>query len=140
GAIEAEADRSKRKTMHVGDGRAVRRPENAVAGQAGGTADMSAAQREAGHEPLITDRTGLLLDPYFSATKIAWLLNNVEGAREAAEAGQLAFGTVDTFLLWRLTGGRVHATDATNAARTLLLDIAKGQWDPELCERFGLPP
>jgi glycerol kinase len=112
---------------------------NAIVWQDRRTADMCAALRAAGHEPLIAQRTGLLLDPYFSATKIAWLLDHVEGAREAAQAGRLAFGTVDTFLLWRLTGGKVHATDATNAARTLLLDIAKGQWDPELCEIFGVP-
>ena len=80
----------------------------------------------AGHEKLVSERTGLLLDPYFSATKIAWLLDNVPHAREAAEAGKLAFGTVDTYLLWHLTGGKVHATDATNASRTLLLDIRTG--------------
>jgi len=100
---------------------------------------MCTALREAGHERMITQRTGLLLDPYFSGTKIAWLLDHVEGAREAARAGRLAFGTVDTFLLWRLTGGKAHATDATNAARTLLLDITTGQWDPELCEILGVP-
>src|SRR5262249_34112081 len=84
-------------------------------------------------------RTGLLLDPYFSATKIAWLLDNVPGARQAAVQGRLAFGTVDSFLLWRLSGGKVHATDATNAARTLLWDIRKGDWDAELCELFAVP-
>ncbi len=83
----------------------------------------------AGHEPEIAAKTGLLLDPYFSASKIAWLLEHVTGARAVAEAGRLAFGTIDCFLLWRLTGGKVHATDATNAARTLLFDIARGQWD-----------
>src|SRR5207244_8999279 len=92
-----------------------------------------------GHEATVADRTGLLLDPYFSATKIAWLLDHVEGARAAAVAGRLAFGTVDSFLLWRLTRGKVHATDATNAARTLLLDIRNGQWDAELSEVFGVP-
>ena len=85
-----------------------------------------------GHEAAVADKTGLLLDPYFSATKIAWLLDNVNGARAAAEQGRLAFGTVDTFLLWRLTGGKVHATDATNASRTLLFDIRRGDWDEEL--------
>ncbi len=103
------------------------------------TARMCAAMREAGHEPLITARTGLLLDPYFSATKIAWLLDNVSGARAYAEAGQLAFGTVDTWLLWRLTGGRVHATAATNASRTMLFDFQRGAWDPELLELFRIP-
>ncbi len=80
-----------------------------------------------------------MLDPYFSASKIAWLLDNVDGARAAADAGQLAFGTVDTFLLWRLTGGRVHATDATNASRTLLFDIVRGAWDEDLARLFRIP-
>ena len=88
---------------------------------------------------MVTAKTGLLLDPYFSATKIAWLLDHVEGARALAEAGHLAFGTVDTFLIWRLTGGRVHATDATNASRTLLYDIAKGAFDDDLLKLFGVP-
>ena len=87
----------------------------------------------------ITARTGLLLDPYFSASKIAWLLDNIDGARAAANAGKLAFGTIDTFLLWRLTGGKVHATDASNAARTLLFDIDTGQWDRDLCDLFRVP-
>jgi glycerol kinase len=130
---------NQRETTIVWD-RATGRPiHNAIVWQDRRTADMCAALRQAGHERMITERTGLLLDPYFSATKIAWLLDHVDGAREAARAGRLAFGTVDTFLLWRLTGGKVHATDATNAARTLLLDITKGQWDAELCEIFGVP-
>jgi glycerol kinase len=87
----------------------------------------------------ITARTGLLCDPYFSATKLAWLLDNVAGAREAAERGALAFGTVDSFVLWRLTGGRVHATDATNACRTMLYDIRKGDWDEDLLKLFRIP-
>ena len=93
------------------------------------TADVCEQLRAAGHEPLVAARTGLLLDPYFSATKIAWLLDNVSGARARAERGELAFGTVDTYLLWRLTGGAVHATDATNASRTLLYDIRRNAWD-----------
>ena len=88
---------------------------------------------------MVTAKTGLLLDPYFSATKIAWLLDHVEGARAAAAAGHLAFGTIDTFLLWRLTGGKVHATDATNASRTLLYDIAKGCFDDDLLRLFDVP-
>jgi glycerol kinase len=88
---------------------------------------------------LVASRSGLLLDPYFSATKIAWLLDHVAGARAQAASGRLAFGTVDSFLLWRLTGGKVHATDATNAARTLLMDISRGAWDPDLCELFDVP-
>jgi glycerol kinase len=88
---------------------------------------------------LAAERTGLVLDPYFSATKIAWLLDHVEGARAAAEAGSLAFGTMDSFLLWRLTDGGVHATDATNASRTLLFDIHRGEWDDDLLRVFGIP-
>lgn len=95
---------------------------------------------EAGHEDTVRQTTGLLLDPYFSATKIAWVLDEVPGARERAERGELAFGTIDCFLLWRLTSGRVHATDATNASRTLLLDIEKGEWSDELCELLRVPP
>ena len=84
-------------------------------------------------------KSGLLLDPYFSATKAAWILSHVEGARGAARAGRLAFGTVDSFLLWRLTGGRTHATDATNASRTNLYDIRAGDWCDELCAIFDVP-
>jgi glycerol kinase len=104
------------------------------------TADICARLREAGHETLFSQRTGLLLDPYFSGTKIAWLLDNVSGARARAEKGELAFGTVDSWLLWRLTKGAVHRTDATNAARTLLFDIRTGAWDEELCAALGVPP
>ena len=112
---------------------------NAIVWQDRRTADACDALRAAGHEPLVTARTGLLLDPYFSATKIAWMLDNVPGARAAAEGGELAFGTVDSFLLWRLTGGKVHATDATNASRTLLFDIHRQQWDEELLALFDVP-
>ena len=92
-----------------------------------------------GKETEVSAKTGLLLDPYFSATKIAWILNNVEGARKRAEAGQLLFGTIETFLLWRLTEGKVHATDASNASRTLLLNIATVEWDDELLALFDIP-
>jgi glycerol kinase len=95
--------------------------------------------RDAGHDPLVQARTGLLIDPYFSATKIAWLLDEVPGARAAAERGELAFGTIDSFLLWRLTGGRVHATDATNASRTMLYDIHRQDWDDDLLRLLGIP-
>jgi glycerol kinase len=121
-------DRSTGKPIH-----------NAVVWQDRRTADMCASLRQAGHQAEVAARTGLVLDPYFSATKIRWLLDHVEGARAAALAGRLAFGTVDSFLIWRLTGGRVHASDATNAARTLLFDIGRGEWDLELCELFGVP-
>jgi glycerol kinase len=103
------------------------------------TAPLCAALREAGHEAAVSASTGLLLDPYFSATKLAWLLDNVPGARADAEAGRLAFGTVDTWLLWRLTEGRVHATDATNASRTMLYDIRAGAWDPAMLALFRIP-
>jgi glycerol kinase len=112
---------------------------NAIVWQDRRTADRCAQLRHDRQEAFVTEKTGLLLDPYFSATKIAWMLDNVNGARAAAEAGRLAFGTVDTYLLWRLTGGRLHATDATNAARTLLLDIHRGEWDDALAALFGVP-
>ncbi len=95
--------------------------------------------RRQGHEALVQGRTGLLLDPYFSASKIAWLLENVPGTRDRAERGELAFGTIDCFLLWRLTEGKVHATDATNAARTMLYDIRRQAWDEELLRLFQVP-
>ncbi len=103
------------------------------------TAPLCAQLKAAGHERLFTERTGLLLDPYFSGTKIRWLLDNVKGARERAEKGELAFGTIDSFLIWRLTGGKVHATDATNASRTLLYNIHTGQWDDTLLRILGIP-
>jgi len=103
------------------------------------TADACADLKAEGLEPEIAARTGLLLDPYFSATKLAWLLDNVNGARGKAEEGRLAFGTVDSWLLWNLTGGKVHATDATNASRTLLFNIARGEWDAELLRIFRIP-
>ncbi|HUI61180.1 MAG TPA: glycerol kinase GlpK [Steroidobacteraceae bacterium] len=113
---------------------------NAIVWQDRRTAGECRRLQEAGHESALTEKTGLRLDPYFSATKLAWILEHVTGARAAAEAGELAFGTVDTFLIWRLTGGRVHATDASNASRTALFDIRRGRWDESLCELFGIPP
>lgn len=103
------------------------------------TSDLCNGLRDAGHDPMITDKTGLLLDAYFSATKIKWLLDTVPGARERAEKGELCFGTVDTFLLWRLTGGKVHATDATNASRTMLYNIHTNCWDDELLQLLDVP-
>jgi glycerol kinase len=130
---------NQRETTVIWD-RATGKPiHNAIVWQDRRTAELCDVLRRAGHEPEIAAKTGLLLDPYFSASKIAWLLDNVAGARNLAEAGQLAFGTIDSFLLWRLTGGKVHATDATNAARTLLFDIGCGQWDGDLCRMFGVP-
>ena len=112
---------------------------NAIVWQDRRTAPLCAKLAEAGHDPMITDKTGLLLDAYFSGTKISWLLDNVAGARKKAEEGQLAFGTVDTFLLWRLTGGKVHATDATNASRTMLFNIHDNCWDKDLIELLNIP-
>jgi len=103
------------------------------------TAEQCDRLRAAGHEERVTEKTGLLLDPYFSATKVAWILDNVDGARDKAERGELAFGTVDCYLLWRLTGGRVHATDATNASRTMLFNIHNQSWDEALLDLFGVP-
>jgi glycerol kinase len=112
---------------------------NAIVWQDRRTADICAALKEAGHEPMINARTGLLCDPYFSGTKIKWLLDHTPGVRAKADAGKLAFGTVDTYLIWHLTGGRVHATDATNAARTLIYNINTGTWDTEICALLGIP-
>ncbi|MDR9407009.1 MAG: glycerol kinase GlpK [Spiribacter sp.] len=130
---------NQRETTIVWD-RATGEPiHNAIVWQDRRTAERCAALKAAGHEPMITERTGLLLDPYFSATKIAWLLDNVSGARERARKGELAFGTVDSWLLWSLTGGQRHATDATNASRTLLFDIHRQAWDNELLALFDIP-
>ena len=103
------------------------------------TAEQCQALKDQGLEDKVAAKTGLLLDPYFSASKIAWILDHVDGARERAEKGELAFGTVDTYLLWQLTGGKSHATDATNASRTLVFDIHSQQWDDELLELFRVP-
>jgi glycerol kinase len=103
------------------------------------TAEQCENLQRAGHEALVRETTGLLLDPYFSGTKLAWLLDNVKGARARAAAGELVAGTIDTWLIWKLTGGRVHATDATNASRTLLFDIRKQAWSPAMAELLGVP-
>ncbi|MGB8814246.1 MAG: glycerol kinase GlpK [Paracoccaceae bacterium] len=130
---------NQRETTIIWD-RATGQPiHNAIVWQDRRTADICDALKAAGHEAMITARTGLLLDPYFSATKVKWLLDHVEGARARAEAGELCFGTVDSFLIWKLTGGRVHATDATNAARTMLYNIRDGHWDAEICGLLGVP-
>jgi glycerol kinase len=112
---------------------------NAIVWQDRRTADLCDRLRREGHGPLIQRRTGLLIDSYFSATKICWILENVQGTRSLAEAGKLAFGTVDSWLLWKLTGGRVHATDASNASRTMLFNIHTGAWDRELLDLFRVP-
>jgi glycerol kinase len=131
---------NQRETTVVWD-RATGKPvHNAIVWQDRRTSEHCAELKKAGHEKMVAEKTGLLLDPYFCGTKIAWILKNVAGARAAADKGALAFGTIECFLLWRLTGGKVHASDATNASRTLLLDIRKGAWDAELCKLLDVPP
>jgi len=112
---------------------------NAIVWQDRRTADYCNSLKDQGHEAMVNSKTGLLLDPYFSATKIAWILDNVEGARARAETGELAFGTMDSWLLWNLTQGSAHATDATNASRTMLYNIHQGDWDRELLALFNIP-
>jgi glycerol kinase len=130
---------NQRETVVVWDRRTGQPIHNAIVWQDRRTDNVCSALRDDGLEASVAVRTGLLLDPYFSATKIAWLLDHVDHVRGAAEAGHLAFGTIDTYLVWRLTEGRVHVTDATNAARTLLFDIHRGQWDEDLAAIFRVP-
>ena len=130
---------NQRETVVIWD-RATGEPiHRAIVWQDRRTAEECARLKDAGSEALVRTKTGLLLDPYFSATKIAWMLDRVRGARARAERGELACGTIDSFLLWRLTGGQAHATDATNASRTSLFDIREGRWDQELCDLFRVP-
>jgi glycerol kinase len=138
-AIAAIGITNQRETVVVWNRKTGRPIHSAIVWQDRRTAAVCAALRDAGHEAEVTELTGLVLDPYFSATKINWLLNHVKGARKQAEAGDLCFGTIDTFLIWRLTGGNVHATDATNASRTLLFDIHKGAWSDHLLRLFNVP-
>lgn len=112
---------------------------NAIVWQDRRTAEYCKSLRDQGHVEMFADRTGLLIDPYFSATKLKWILDHVEGARDMARRGELLFGTVDSYLIWKLTGGAVHATDATNAARTMLYDIRKGRWSQTICDLFDVP-
>jgi glycerol kinase len=112
---------------------------NAIVWQDRRTAEICRHLHEDGHDEMVSEVTGLVIDPYFSATKVKWLLDTIEGARAAAEAGDLLFGTVDSYLLWRLTGGREHVTDATNACRTMLYDIRNGRWSEEICALLGIP-
>ncbi len=130
---------NQRETVIVWDRETGRPIHRAIVWQDRRTSTQCDQLRTAGHDPLINAKTGLLLDAYFSATKIAWLLEHVPGARNAAEQGRLAFGTIDSFLLWRLTGGAVHATDATNASRTMLFNIHDLGWDEELLDLFAIP-
>ena len=130
---------NQRETTLIWDRKTGKAIHNAIVWQDRRTADMCEELRRAGVEGAVTAKTGLLLDAYFSGTKAAWILDHVDGARARAERGELAFGTVDTFLLWRLTGGKVHATDLTNASRTLLCNIDSGDWDDELLKLLRVP-
>jgi glycerol kinase len=130
---------NQRETVVLWDRRSGRPVHRAIVWQDRRTADDCARLREAGHEDTVRRKTGLVIDPYFSATKVAWLLDHGDGLRARGEAGELAFGTVDAWLVWNLTGGRVHATDLSNASRTLLFDIRRLAWDDELLELFRVP-
>ena len=138
-AIAAIGLTNQRETTLVWDRTTGQPVYNAIVWQDRRTAEDCAQLRRDGIEPLVTAKTGLRLDPYFSATKLRWILNHVPGARAAAETGRLLFGTVDSWLLWQLTGGRVHATDVTNASRTLLCNLHTGEWDDELLNLFAVP-
>ena len=139
GDVAAIGITNQRETTIVWD-RATGKPiHNAIVWQDRRTSAFCEDLKAEGFEAEITQRTGLLADPYFSGTKVRYILQNVNGAQARAEAGELAFGTVDSFLIWRLTGGRVHATDATNAARTMLYNIREGRWDATICDRLGIP-
>lgn len=137
--ISAIGITNQRETTLIWDRKTGEPVYNAIVWQDRRTAEYCNGLKSQGHEPSITKKTGLLLDPYFSASKLAWILDNVDGARARAEAGELAFGTVDTWLLWNLTEGASHATDATNASRTMLYNIHLGEWDAELLTLFNIP-
>ena len=130
---------NQRETVIVWDKFTGEPVHNAIVWQDRRTADQCASLRDKGHEVMISERTGLLLDPYFSGTKLNWILDNVEGARDRANRGDLLFGTVDSFLIWKFTNGEIHATDATNAARTMLYDIREGYWSKTLCRLLDIP-
>ena len=130
---------NQRETVVVWDRKTGEPIHPAIVWQDRRTADFCAQLKAAGHEAMVTAKTGLLLDPYFSGTKLAWLLDSVEGAHARATAGELAFGTIDTWLLYRLTDGAVHRTDATNACRTMLFNIHEQRWDPELLAMLNIP-
>ncbi len=137
--IRAIGITNQRETVVIWDRKTGKPIHKAIVWQDRRTADFCKELKERGLESKVRAKTGLLLDPYFSGTKIVWLLDNVKGARQRAEAGELAFGTIDTFLIWRLTGGKVHATDATNASRTLIYNIIAGKWDEELLRELNIP-
>ena len=137
--IDAIGITNQRETVLIWDRKTGKPIHRAIVWQDRRTAELCAKLKDEGHEKEVSKVTGLLLDPYFSATKIAWMLDEVDGARKRAEAGDLAFGTVDSFLIWKLTGGKSHVTDATNASRTLLYDIRKGAWSDDMCKLFNVP-
>ncbi len=130
---------NQRETTLVWDKSTGQPVHNAIVWQDRRTAAYCAELREAGHEAMVNERTGLLLDPYFSATKLRYILEEVDGARAKAERGELLFGTVDTYLIWRMTGGKAHVTDASNASRTLLYNLREGRWDEEVCRLLDIP-
>ncbi|MDB2407576.1 glycerol kinase GlpK, partial [Jannaschia sp.] len=130
---------NQRETTLVWDRKTGEPIHRAIVWQDRRTAKLCDGLKAKGHEATVTERTGLLLDPYFSGTKLHWLLQNVEGARARAEAGELLFGTVDSYLIWKLTGGAAHVTDATNACRTMLYNIHEGRWDAEVCGMLDIP-
>ena len=130
---------NQRETTVIWDRKTGKAIHRAIVWQDRRTSELCQTLKAAGHEEMVTERTGLLLDPYFSATKLKWLLDNVDGARARAEAGELAFGTIDSWVIWNLTGGTSHVTDATNAARTMLYDIRKGRWSKTMCDLLDIP-
>jgi glycerol kinase len=139
GQIAAMGITNQRETAVVWDKATGKPIHNAIVWQDRRTSAMCAKLKKQGLEPLFTRKTGLLLDPYFSGTKLSWLLDKVPGGRKRAQKGELLFGTIDAFLIWRLTGGKVHATDATNASRTLIYNIDKNEWDAELLKILRIP-
>jgi glycerol kinase len=137
--IEAIGITNQRETTVVWDRNTGKPIRKAIVWQSRQTSELCSELKATGHEPLFTGRTGLLLDPYFSGTKLAWMLRETEGAREKAEQGDLLFGTIDSWLVWKLTGGRVHVTDPSNASRTLMFNIHEGSWDKQLLAILNIP-
>src|SRR6185436_4330580 len=130
---------NQRETSVIWDRKTGKAAHNAIVWQDRRTAEKCAELKASGKETRVRQLTGLTLDPYFSGTKVGWMLHNVPGMAAAAREGSLAFGTIDSYLLWRLTGGDVHATDVTNASRTLVMDLKELAWSDELCEMLGVP-
>ena len=139
GSIAAIGITNQRETVLVWDRRTGRPVYNAIVWQDRRTSELCQRLKDDDVEEIVIDRTGLLLDPYFSSSKLKWILDNIDGTRNRAEIGDLLFGTVDSFLIWRLTGGRRHVTDITNASRTMLFNIRTGDWDDDLLNLFGVP-